>query len=738
MFKIDIDKLDEYYVSVLRTDNSNILNEKRYLLRPMKVADLISISCTQDEYFKCNLGKWHSSNIKDNHFVSTQVLFTGTQNPFNYDNDGERIFSIPEELQYGNSIKGIGELYIKVEQEERDATKYVISGHTKTGKNKWKTVSVKERLIKPTLKIRKFQVDQSSLEEPSLEDKVQLQVNKVDSGAITIIFSRKDPDDIARYHILNRFSSLYYNGSLPKSYMIGHSAIDSNETTLDPYWMNDPYSWEWGNNNPPEYISHNRFKFSDFKVKRTLTLVEYIRKLADGKTVRAWKSSEKDESENPILDFTIDEVRSSNIEETGVTETNVPPYYIEGEDGKPRWFLEQDRLKPTNPHQKLKNVKWKNELNEPPQIVCEGEDNDCICSNQSGSDYKIVCEDDRDNANETIEVGRYFPSKGHFIFAHEVKEKAEKYLDYLYVRNKGLAFKVNEESQSFAEAMDMLPPYYIDEKLKNKIKDLNDIQILKDHSTFIHQSENPEDVRGCSSFNPLYVNALLKHGLEEMSDSSDFPTVICVNENDTMGAAIELMNSSDKTKLKLQLENHEIDDYLKIYTNYVKVDDGNGDFHFDLYFNVQNLFNSPFEYISSVTNQPNVLILKDSYLYLPGDKYTDGKIDQDKVDAIKNGGVLTIYGQVKTYSNDKLSDVKTIKLFSYNVYNISDDKPKFMIDKTFDITKSSLGDEFENKVDIEFGNVLWTLNEDQFDGYEPIMCFDNDISVQTICDRGEQ
>ena len=392
----------------------------------------------------------------------------------------------------------------------------MISGHTKTGKNKWKTIAAKERFLKPTLKIRKFQVDSGSLEEPSLEDKVQLQVNKVDAGAITIIFSRKDPDDIARYHILNRFSSLYYNGSLPKSYMIGHSAIDSDETTLDPYWMNDPDSWEWGNNNPPEYISQNRFKFSDFKVKRTLTLVEYSRKLDDGNAVQAWKSNEIDEIGKPILDFTINEVRSSNIEETGVAETNVPPYYIVGEDGKPKWFLEQDRLQPTDPYQKLKNGKWK------------GEGTDAVVgSNQSG--------DDKINAKEIIEVGRYFPTKGHFIFAHEVKEKAEKYLDYLYVRNKGLAFKVNEESNSFAEAMDLLPPYYIDEKLKNKIKDLNDIQILKDHSTFIHQSENPEDVRGCSSFNPLHVNAILKHGLEQSDDSGDIPVVICANENGNRG-----------------------------------------------------------------------------------------------------------------------------------------------------------------------------------------------------------
>lgn len=85
-----------------------------------------------------------------------------------------------------------------------------------------------------------------------------------------------------------------------------------------------------------------------------------------------------------------------------------------------------------------------------------------------------------------------------------------------------------------------------------------------------------------------------------------------------------------------------------------------------------------------------------------------------------------------------MSDVRTIKLFSYNVYNISDDKPKFLIDKTFDITKSPLGYESENKIDIEFGNVMWTLNENQFEGFEPTMCFKDDVKVPTICEKGDE
>lgn len=82
---------------------------------------------------------------------------------------------------------------------------------------------------------------------------------------------------------------------------------------------------------------------------------------------------------------------------------------------------------------------------------------------------------------------------------------------------------------------------------------------------------------------------------------------------------------------------------------------------------------------------------------------------------IKDGGDLTIYGQVKTYSCDKLTDARTIKLFSYKVYNISDDKPKFLIQKTFDITKSSLPENSTRNVSIMFQDVLWTIDENNYD-----------------------
>ena len=92
-------------------------------------------------------------------------------------------------------------------------------------------------------------------------------------------------------------------------------------------------------------------------------------------------------------------------------------------------------------------------------------------------------------------------------------------------------------------------------------------------------------------------------------------------------------------------------------------------------------------------------------------KWTGNEIDDDKVKTIKEGGTLTIYGQAKTYSDDVLSDVRTIRLFSYQIWNISDDKPKFLIKKTFDITKSSLTTSSEVNASLEFSDVLWTIEE---------------------------
>ena len=359
-----------------------------------------------------------------------------------------------------------------------------------------------------------------------------------------------------------------------------------------------------------------------------------------------------------------------------------PPYYVE--IGGKKWFLEQERL------------------------VQSGTTQSTMPTNSDQFVYE------RGGAKD---VEYSVPTIGLFVRAYRATLVPERYADYLYIDNGGLSFKVSEESESFVDAMTKVPPFYADEVTRNKLGDLNNVQTLVDYSTFIHQSEDPDKVKGCGSFNPLFIDAVLKYGLEERdTNSKDLQGQIIQTES---GKDILLDNFSEKTRLRLQLEDGEIDEYLKIYTNYVRVDDGHGDWHYDLYFNVQNLLNSPFEYISSVTNQPNVLIIPDSYLYLTGDKFVDkgdhNEIDEKKMDKLKEGGELAIYGQVKTYSGDQLSDVSTLKLFTYRVYNVSDDKPKFLIEKVYDITKTALTSNVENTIRIEFQNVMWTVDEDMFE-----------------------
>lgn len=122
------------------------------------------------------------------------------------------------------------------------------------------------------------------------------------------------------------------------------------------------------------------------------------------------------------------------------------------------------------------------------------------------------------------------PDKGNWKMAHKVKAKAEKYIDYLYVKNGGLSFKISEESESFADAMSKIPPFHIDEVMRNKLEDLNDVKVMKEYSTFIHQSEKPQRVNDCQNFNPMLADVMLNYGLEQVElgnvHESD-PKVIC-------------------------------------------------------------------------------------------------------------------------------------------------------------------------------------------------------------------
>ena len=248
--------LDEYYVSILRTDNGRFLNEKRYILPPTKLSEFVlELSDDPDKardtskidgYVDCNLGEYQSPSIDGDHYVPEQVIFTGTQNPFRYDKDGNKIYSRAETLQYGNGILGLDGIKLKVVVEsevghepKRDVHGNVISTEKVVKVNgvskivvEPETVEVNRKFLRPYVKFVK-----SNRNSTHLLDRLHNETNVIEEGQITIVLSHKNLDNIAKYHILNTSSNLYYNGSLSK---------DGTE----------------------------RFKYSDFKFKRTLVLVE--------------------------------------------------------------------------------------------------------------------------------------------------------------------------------------------------------------------------------------------------------------------------------------------------------------------------------------------------------------------------------------------------------------------------------------------------------------------------------
>ena len=107
--------LDEYYITVVRTDKGELANERKYILPPTSISELLfnNDASTNDGYVRCaGLVEYADSTVQDNHYVPEQVVFTGTQNPFAYDKEGNRIYSKAELLQYGNGIKGVDDIYV--------------------------------------------------------------------------------------------------------------------------------------------------------------------------------------------------------------------------------------------------------------------------------------------------------------------------------------------------------------------------------------------------------------------------------------------------------------------------------------------------------------------------------------------------------------------------------------------------------------------------------------------------
>ena len=142
------------------------------------------------------------------------------------------------------------------------------------------------------------------------------------------------------------------------------------------------------------------------------------------------------------------------------------------------------------------------------------------------------------------------------------------------------------------------------------------------------------------------------------------------------GYALEESEYNTKTStidycLLSSIRPDEIADYLKLYVNWKKTSvDGNDD-QIELFFNLPNLFLSPY----SFKNKTGFAVEYKNGTYL---KLNSGE-----------DGYLYVILQFKYYDvAGKLCGVRDLPILTYHIYNVSDDKPKFLITKTFEIDNS--------------------------------------------------
>lgn len=97
---------------------------------------------------------------------------------------------------------------------------------------------------------------------------------------------------------------------------------------------------------------------------------------------------------------------------------------------------------------------------------------------------------------------------------------------------------------------------------------------------------------------------------------------------------------------------------MRLHFNYAKTKNG-----IVIYVNYANYINSP--YVKLVDGRPYLALVDNTYLRLESGE----------------SGLISVVVQFKQLLNGILMAVKNIVVATYKVYNVSDDKPKFVIEK---------------------------------------------------------
>ena len=118
-------------------------------------------------------------------------------------------------MQYGNSICGVESMSIKIDivtDVDGKLFTYDLHGNQNLGDDGFPVLSnTIRKWLKPTVRMMK------STSIDTLVDRISKNTTVVPEGSFAVVLSHKNLDNIAKYHILNRSSNLYYDGSLPKN-----------------------------------------------------------------------------------------------------------------------------------------------------------------------------------------------------------------------------------------------------------------------------------------------------------------------------------------------------------------------------------------------------------------------------------------------------------------------------------------------------------------------------------------
>lgn len=216
---------------------------------------------------------------------------------------------------------------------------------------------------------------------------------------------------------------------------------------------------------------------------------------------------------------------------------------------------------------------------------------------------------------------------------------------------------------------------------------------------FARFHDNGNDLSGISGpleFEPsAFENVSLEDFIQNCQDLSNAST--CKSED--YDPSKDQLGSSEKIQVDLSRGAEvckDLQDLLRIHVSYKKDLD---DHSITLYFNYFNYFDSPYIKIE------NQLLYSDTIqgTYL-------------KLKAGENG-ILDIVLQLRYCIGDEIYGYRNVKALSYRIWNLSDDKPKFLIKKTYEIQRDSLaGEDIQSTLFISTPDVEVDLDQHSASG----------------------